>query len=382
MTALTDKYLISVIVPVYNCERALHLTVDSLLNQTYKNIEILLVDDGAKDGSAILCDRYAEADSRVRVIHQRNKGAAGARNIGIKAAFGEYISFIDAGDYVELNLYESLIPYVEANVDLIDFPFYTQNSPNQRFLSVNKIEKNKVFDRDFIEREMIPYMLNIKTNPMIDTPPICFVWKYLFKKSIIDRNNILFDERRKKWEDKEFILKYADCIKTMVFFDKPLYTYICFGNEEHLSAIYFRNLVFLIIEQREEHQKEYGERYQFEADYFKKNSISTVFSRIEDIIRHENEADAKELITAIYAEHFVRKLAEWKFSNEEKMLHYQKLIKSNDINGTYLLMQQQIKEKKKALAQKNKKRLLSRIKRKAKSVIRPLYYRIKPGKNA
>lgn len=103
--------LISVIVPVYNCEDTLHLTMDNLLKQTYSDIEIILVDDGSSDNSGKLCDDYAKADKRVIVIHQNNKGAFGARNSGVSNANGDYISFIDAGDSVEPRLYESLVDY-------------------------------------------------------------------------------------------------------------------------------------------------------------------------------------------------------------------------------------------------------------------------------
>ena len=374
--------LISVVVPVYNCEDSLHLTLESLLQQTYTNIEIILVDDGSKDRSGVLCDRYAQSDNRIIAIHQINKGLAGARNTGIKNAQGEYLSFIDAGDYVELNLYESLLPYVYEGIDLIDFPFYTQDSQNERFPCVSKIEKNRVFDRKFIDREMMPCLLNIEDNPIINDPPICFVWKYLFKKSVIDDNCIWFDERRRKWEDKGFVVKYVDCSETIVFFDKPLYIYLCLENVEHLSSSYFRELALLIIEQREEYIKEYGDRYPFETDHYLKNSLFTIMDRIEEIVAHETEEDAKGLIQEIYSKPFVQRLAEWDFADNDKASPYQSLIKHNDVDGTYLLMQEQIKQKKKLHQQQNRKRMVARVKSKAKGYIRPLYQKIKAKANA
>lgn len=94
--------IISVIVPVYNCKESLHLTLDGLINQTYQNLEIILIDDGSQDGSGDLCDKYSQQDLRIRVIHQSNKGISAARNIGIQNSHGDYISFIDAGDMVNL----------------------------------------------------------------------------------------------------------------------------------------------------------------------------------------------------------------------------------------------------------------------------------------
>ena len=375
-TILTDRQtdrqtdlLISVVVPVYNCEDTLKLTVDSLLNQTYKDIEIILVDDGSKDGSGYLCDQYERSDSRITAIHQKNKGLAGARNTGIKEAHGKYISFIDAGDYVELNLYESLLPYVNEDIDLIDFPFYTENS-NGRFPSINKVEKNMIFERDFIEREMLPCMLNVEDNPIINDPPICFVWKYLFKNSIIDENGIQFDERRRKWEDKGFVVKYVDCSGSIIYYDRPLYTYLCMDNVDHLSSSYFRELALLIIEQREEYINKYGKRYQFETDYYMNNSLSTIMARVEEIVANETEENAKELINEIYSKAFVQKVAQWSFKDDNGVSLYQNLIKKNDVDGTYLLMKEQIEQKKNSFTQEKKAGLFKRAKQKVKRILR------------
>lgn len=98
--------LISVIVPVYNVENYLCKCVDSIINQTYNNLEIILVDDGSTDGSASICDEYVLKDSRVKVIHKENGGVSSARNIGIAEASGEYICFVDSDDWLELDYFE------------------------------------------------------------------------------------------------------------------------------------------------------------------------------------------------------------------------------------------------------------------------------------
>ena len=101
-----DRALISVIVPVYNVESYLPRCVDSILSQTYENLEIILVDDGSKDASGSLCDAYAQKDSRIRVIHKKNGGLSSARNAGIDAASGEYLAFVDSDDWIEQCSYE------------------------------------------------------------------------------------------------------------------------------------------------------------------------------------------------------------------------------------------------------------------------------------
>ncbi len=130
-----EKGLISIIVAVYNAETYIVRCVDSILNQTYKNIELLLVDDGSTDRSGQICDDYEKKDDRVRVIHKSNGGLAEARNVGIQNATGEYIGFVDNDDYIKDYMYERLVyvinnedadmvvcnySYVDDNGDLLD----------------------------------------------------------------------------------------------------------------------------------------------------------------------------------------------------------------------------------------------------------------------
>lgn len=104
-----EKPKVSIIVPIYNAEEELKKSIDSILVQTEKNIEIILVDDGSKDQSLQICEEYAKRDSRIRVIHQENAGVSAARNKGILAASGEYLGFVDSDDWIEPDMYESLL---------------------------------------------------------------------------------------------------------------------------------------------------------------------------------------------------------------------------------------------------------------------------------
>ena len=123
--------LISVIVPIYKVEEYLSRCVDSIINQTYKNLEIILVDDGSPDNCPKICDDYAKVDSRIKVIHKKNGGLSNARNAGMKVATGEYISFIDSDDYISLDfinvLYDTI---VSVNSDIVEcnvVKFYEDN---------------------------------------------------------------------------------------------------------------------------------------------------------------------------------------------------------------------------------------------------------------
>ena len=101
--------LISVIVPVYNVEKYIRECLDSIVNQTYKNLQIILVDDGSTDNSGKICDEFAKKDSRITVVHQENQGAGAAKNTGLELIEGEYFSIIDSDDYIDLSMYEKMV---------------------------------------------------------------------------------------------------------------------------------------------------------------------------------------------------------------------------------------------------------------------------------
>lgn len=124
---------ISVIIPIYNAEKYLSACMDSLLSQTYENLEIILVDDGSKDGSLTLCRAYEQKDSRVRVIHQENQGVSAARNAGLKMASGAYIAFVDADDYVETDYFQRLYQAITesaADMACCDYVEILNGEPN------------------------------------------------------------------------------------------------------------------------------------------------------------------------------------------------------------------------------------------------------------
>ena len=174
---------ISVIMPVYNVERYIRESLNSVINQTYKNLEIILVDDGSKDLSGNICDEYSKKDKRVKVIHKENGGLSSARNAGLDVATGKYIMFIDSDDYYEKNACELLCnaigsqkaDYVIGNYIHIthdgvkwDEPLFDKNIYNNFTLSIKDYKKsffvmnsvvwNKIFKRDFIESHNLRFV--------------------------------------------------------------------------------------------------------------------------------------------------------------------------------------------------------------------------------
>ena len=135
---------LSIIVPVYKVEQYIHKCVDSILNQTFTDFELILVDDGSPDNCGEICDEYAQKDERVRVIHKENGGLSDARNFGLKKAKGKYISFIDSDDWVDLDLYRDVIDYQEDN-DLGVVCFDVYEVKGEKIKYNNRFDANKIF---------------------------------------------------------------------------------------------------------------------------------------------------------------------------------------------------------------------------------------------
>ena len=174
------EYKISVIIPVYNVEDYIRQSIDSVLNQTYKNLEIILVDDGSKDNSGKICDEYKNVDERIKVIHKINSGVSSARNVGIDIATGKYIMFLDSDDFLEKNACELLYKAIEkVNTEYVmgnyiyttfegekwDRPMFdiqenfevTITDYKKSFFVMNSVVWNKIFKRDFIETNKLRF---------------------------------------------------------------------------------------------------------------------------------------------------------------------------------------------------------------------------------
>lgn len=190
---------VSVIVPVYKAEKFLNRCIDSILAQTYRNFELILIDDGSLDKSGQICDEYARKDSRARVIHQQNHGVSAARNAGIKVATGEWITFVDADDFI----HPFYLEYMMNNCDNTDFV----------------ISGDKHFDNeDFREKDIAQYLRKAQYSNG-------FLWSKLFYRDVIIKNNINLDRKVRYMEDLLFILDYIICCRSIRIVEKSYYNY-------------------------------------------------------------------------------------------------------------------------------------------------------------
>lgn len=199
--------LISVIMPVYNVEKYLSISVDSILNQTFINFELILIDDGSTDNSGILCDEYAAQDSRIRVIHVQNGGVSNARNIGLKQARGKYVYFCDSDDYLDSQAFEIIIKTLERyHADLLIFGYYfksdIKSSVNQQSIDSYPVSWNdSIF---YPSKESIKESLVDLWNKSL----MYNIWNKVYRLDIIKSNDIEFSIKLTMGEDLDFTNKY------------------------------------------------------------------------------------------------------------------------------------------------------------------------------
>lgn len=211
--------VVSVIVPVYQAERFLARCVDSILAQTLADIEVILVDDGSTDASVAICDRYASADSRVKVVHQPNRGVASARNAGLEAARGEYIIHCDADDWVEPQMYQILYERASATgADLVSCDFIREYG-----------------DRSEVDPQLpstiTPYGMILG---ILDVDIYGSVWNKLVRRDVILKADLRFDTRLSVYEDQCFLCLLLKHLAKIEHISQPLYHYDCHSNPDSL----------------------------------------------------------------------------------------------------------------------------------------------------
>lgn len=201
--------MVSVIIPVYNVEKYLKRCVDSICNQTYKELEVLLVDDGSDDSSPEICEEYVKVDERISVIHKKNGGLSDARNIGVQHATGKFVYFCDSDDYIEPNLIEDCVKKMEEDKsDIVIFDFYRVQ---EGFLTV--CSANLPTDNAF----------SLENNPglLLTSPSAC---NKLFRMDFLKKNRISFPVG-KLYEDLGTIPKLYPVAQKISYLDTPYYYY-------------------------------------------------------------------------------------------------------------------------------------------------------------
>lgn len=222
--------LISLIIPVYKVEHYLHECINSVLNQSYKNIEIILIDDGSPDNCPAICDEYAKKDKRIKVIHKQNAGVSAARNTGLDHANGKYIMFCDSDDYVDSKWCEIFFKTAELN-------------PNYWiFSNINKIINGEIKKVVFDQQEIADFKNNPSYYKAFTKTLSGTCYNKIYNAQVLKENNIRFDEDKSMCEDACFDALYFQKCSGVVFIEEPLYYYR--DNASSITHSYQPNLFY------------------------------------------------------------------------------------------------------------------------------------------
>lgn len=252
-----EKALISIIIPVYKVEKYLEKCIQSVINQTYENLQIILVDDGSPDNCGKICDEYAKKDHRIEVIHKSNGGLSDARNKGLEMAKGEYIGFVDSDDYIEADMYEVLYNLLKQyNADVSICNFYT--------VSQGKISIKNA-DNGINEYNRIEILKEILLDKNIQS----YAWNKLYKKE-------LFDEIKypigKKYEDIGTTFYLLEKCNKVVVTGKLEYYYINRQDSivNNVTESTITDYIELIMQRYDYIEKNIKELSSYNKDYLKR----------------------------------------------------------------------------------------------------------------
>lgn len=267
---------VSVVVPIYNVEQYLGELIESLIHQTLKDLEIILVDDGSPDNSGAICDEYAAKDARIKVIHKANGGVGAARNDGLKIANGEWIIFCDSDDWLELDALENLVNAAESTGSDIAF-----GDANLAYGS--NVKKNQLYRESFVaaDREAIDQLIaavfsrNYCANPPEAGPGnggYGGPWNKLVRRQLITDNDISFDVRvRGHFDDILYIVHVYACANKIVYIDKPVYNYRQLSNSIAHSTAFKSGLLDIndaIFNSWQEFMAKYGSDGRYLKPYY------------------------------------------------------------------------------------------------------------------
>lgn len=204
--------IVSVIIPVYNLQKYISRCIESIINQTYSNIEIIIIDDGSKDNSYKICCNYYQNDNRIKLFKNPSKGVSSARNIGIRNAVGSYICFVDGDDYIEETMIENLVKWIK------------ESKSDIAICGTKDIDENGKLIKTCLEKEIRIYSREeFLKGILIGHPFTCVSWGKIYKSEIVKKN--LFDESIYIAEDLEWLNRMLSMLNRIYFNPMNLYNW-------------------------------------------------------------------------------------------------------------------------------------------------------------
>lgn len=257
--------LVSIIVPVYNSKDTIERCINSILNQTYKEIELIIVNDGSTDNSLEIIKKLSKSNKKIKVINQENSGVSAARNNGINNSNGEYLSFVDSDDWLDKDFIREMVNKLEQeNVDAVRCNFYKENVNSRELAKMYnfsdlKIEKSYKYKSDFLNHFL--YNINSMEN---------YVMLFLIKSSIV-KNKISFDTNLYMMEDTFFVQQLFYNLNSIYFYNKPLYYYCAYNVSATRDIEKVEKNIYGILETSEK-IKEFYEKKKIDINISKYNS--------------------------------------------------------------------------------------------------------------
>jgi glycosyltransferase EpsJ len=284
---------ISVIVPIYNVENYLEKCLNSILNQSFKNLELILVNDGSTDSSENICRKYKKKDDRVKLITKKNEGVSSARNVGLNEATGKYVAFIDPDDSISDMYFKRLFSIAEEkNLDAVICGYKTvpSNINVVPHFNLNKIMNGK---------DLILSSPNVHSDN-----DLCFSWRTLYNLELINENNIRFNERLFVGEDVIFNLEYLLASNRVYAISDSLYFYTINNPNSAMRKPYkeyLENNLLLQYDLRKRLSKEYGiydnECYRRDmAKYYINNIFRLILNNLKNRGRPITKGDFKRIL--------------------------------------------------------------------------------------
>lgn len=333
--------LVSIVIPIYNAEKSILSSINSILLQDYENIEVILVDDGSRDNSLQICESIAETDSRVKVIHTQNQGSGPARNTGIESSSGRFAYFPDADDILAPNAISIMVQAMKCNeVDLVVFGFKQVDSKGR--VKNQKEYKDATFEAEVLRKDYSKCMGYTSEWGIQGAP-----WNKLFDLSVIKNNKIEYPSLRRH-QDEGFIGRYMCYAKRVHFIPDVLYTYYIndLKKEWQKYPVDYIDAVIGLYETRKETILKWNKEDIITRDMIEKEYICNVIKSMELSFSPKmnfSEADRKEWIKQAIDKSTI---GEKVFPKRFNMLYPKmclSLIRSKHLNAFYYLMKAKVR---------------------------------------
>lgn len=230
---------LSILVPIYNVEKYLKECLDSIINQTLEDIEVICINDGSTDSCAEILEEYSAKDKRIKVINKENSGYGASMNIGLNTATGEYIGIVESDDFVKKTMYEDLYNIATKNkADIVksDYFYYTTNNNQKRKAGkISKFRANKI-----ITVKSYPQLLKMQPS----------IWSAIYKRDFLNNHNIRFLETPgASYQDTSFSFKVLALAKSIVLTNKA---YLCYRQDNENSSVHAKDKIFIICDEYKE----------------------------------------------------------------------------------------------------------------------------------